>query len=338
MKRLSLSARKCGLSYNMYPSETRGVSRVFKVGLLTAIQCALKALIIVSVLSMASAAQDQVLSLTSGPCVDDGVQVGLFCHWGGTGSCTFDYNRDQLDESPNVACGPNTLRIFYPDGSISDDRCAPTLTVDCFQGEALTSVIVTTVEDTEPSPDPEETLPSPIIVDLSGNGFFLTDAAHGVLFDIEGTGIPMHIAWIATGADNGLLALPGSDGLVHNGKELFGNFTPQPPTVHPNGFLALSVYDQSANGGNGDGIIDSRDSVYSRLRIWVDSNHDGICQPGELHTLPEMGVLSISLDYSLSRRTDEFGNVFRYRAKVNPGQNGQSDVGRKAYDVFFVSK
>jgi hypothetical protein len=33
-------------------------------------------------------------------------------------------------------------------------------------------------------------------------------------------------------------------------------------------------------------------------------------QPEELHTLPEMGVVSISLDYSLSMRTDEFGNVF----------------------------
>ena len=29
---------------------------------------------------------------------------------------------------------------------------------------------------------------SPIILDLDGNGFFLTDAAHGVAFDITGTG------------------------------------------------------------------------------------------------------------------------------------------------------
>ena len=50
-----------------------------------------------------------------------------------------------------------------------------------------------------------------------------------------------------------------------------------------------------------------------------------------------MGVFSISLDYSLSMRTDEFGNVFRYKAKINQGLNGESDVGKKAYDVFFVS-
>lgn len=47
---------------------------------------------------------------------------------------------------------------------------------------------------------------------------------------------------------------------------------------------------------------------------------------------------SISLDYSLSMRTDEFGNVFRYKAKVNAGQPGAGDAGKKAYDVFFVSQ
>lgn len=173
--------------------------------------------------------------------------------------------------------------------------------------------------------------PSPIIVDLNGNGFFLTDAAHGLLFDIKGNGAPMQIAWTAAGADNGFLALPGSDGLVHNGKELFGNFTPQPPSAHPNGFLALAQYD-----ANGDGVIDASDPVYSRLRIWRDANHDGISQPEELHTLAEMGVSSIVLNYSLSMRTDEFGNVFRYKGKVNQGINGKSEVGRQVYDVFFV--
>jgi len=173
-------------------------------------------------------------------------------------------------------------------------------------------------------------------VDLNGSGFFLTDAANGVSFDIKGNGVPMQIAWTAAGAANGFLALPGGDGLVHNGRQLFGNFTPQPPSAHPNGFLALAEYDKPENGGNGDGVIDSRDTIFSSLRLWVDANHDGVCQPEELRTLPAVGVLSLSLDYSVSRRTDEFGNVFRYRAKLNQGTGDTFDVGKKAYDVFFV--
>jgi hypothetical protein len=179
---------------------------------------------------------------------------------------------------------------------------------------------------------------SPIILDLSGNGFFLTNAQNGVQFDISGDGALTQIAWTALGSDNAFLALPGSDGLVHNGKELFGNFTPQPASAHPNGFAALAVYDQSVNGGNGDGIIDARDKNFSSLRLWVDSNHDGICQPEELFTLPSKGVNSISLNYHLSMRRDQFGNLFRYRSRVDPdGRADRSDVGRTAYDVFLTT-
>jgi hypothetical protein len=163
----------------------------------------------------------------------------------------------------------------------------------------------------------------------------LTNAVNGVKFDIAGTGNPIQMSWTAKGADNAFLALPGIDGLVHNGKQLFGNFAFQPPSDHPNGFLALAVYDDPKNGGNGDGIIDSRDVIYPYLRLWIDTNHDGISQPEELHTLASMSVNSISLDYKLSQKVDRYGNGFRYRARVNPDE--ATDVGKIAYDVFFVT-
>ena len=176
--------------------------------------------------------------------------------------------------------------------------------------------------------------PSPIILDISGKGFSLTNAANGVMFDISGTGNPIQIGWTAMGSDNAFLALPGADGLVHDGKQLFGNFTSQPPSDSPNGFAALAVYDDPKNGGNGDGIIDSRDAIFSSLRLWIDASHDGISQPGELHTLASMGVNSISLNYHADAKHDQYGNGFRYRARVNPDE--VTDVGKGAYDVFFV--
>lgn len=158
-----------------------------------------------------------------------------------------------------------------------------------------------------------------------------------MLFDISGTGNPVQMGWTAQGAANAFLSLPGADGFVHNGRQLFGNFTLQPPSATPNGFAALAVYDLPANGGNGDGVIDSKDAIFSSLRLWIDENHDGICQPDELHTLPSLGVDSISLHYHLSRYVDEFGNEFRYRSRVNPDDPDVSHLGRFLYDVFFVT-
>jgi hypothetical protein len=179
---------------------------------------------------------------------------------------------------------------------------------------------------------------SPIIVDTTGHGFHLTSAEDGVIFDISGDGHPVRIAWTAANSGNAFLALDRNhNGKIDDGKELFGNFTRQPKSDDPNGFLALAEFDKPENGGNGDGIIDKKDAVFSHLLLWIDENHDGISQPNELHSLPELGVFSLALNYTESRQVDEYGNAFRYRAAVNPDpQDGESKDGRVTYDVFFV--
>jgi hypothetical protein len=89
------------------------------------------------------------------------------------------------------------------------------------------------------------------------------------------------------------------------GAELFGNFTPQPDPpaeVERNGILALAEFDNPANGGNGDGQIDGRDAVFPSLRQWKDKNHNGVSELNEIHTLSELGMAILNLDYRESRR------------------------------------
>jgi hypothetical protein len=185
---------------------------------------------------------------------------------------------------------------------------------------------------------------SPIIISLArGASYKLTSAAEGVLFDIDGDGTAERVAWTEADSDVAFLAFDrDGDGKITSGRELFGNFTLPGVT---NGFEALRQINKELNGGVERGSVSSDDSLFSRLQLWTDRNHNGISEASELRPLGEV-ITDVGLGYQLMPRRDGHGNLFRLRGWVHirtaPGRNEAKSQAedrtrtRSIWDVYFV--
>ena len=144
---------------------------------------------------------------------------------------------------------------------------------------------------------------TPIVLDLDGNGITTTAAANGVNFDLTATGTASQVGWVGQG--DGLLVRDiNGDGVINDGTELFGGATQlQNGQRAGDGFRAMADLDS-----NGDGQLGSGDAAFSELKLWVDADHDGLTDDGELKGLADFGVVSINLDFAKGSTVDN-GNL-----------------------------
>ena len=152
---------------------------------------------------------------------------------------------------------------------------------------------------------------SPILIALD-DPLELSSDVEGVVFDLASNGTPRRIPWPTHPGVAWLVLDRNANGVIDNGREMFGNFTLLASgTRAKNGYLSLAEFDT-----NHDGRITSADSVFGQLRLWRDTVRNGVTDAGELLSLQSLEVVEISLDYKKSQRTDRWGNRFRFRAPV----------------------
>ncbi|MEM5527184.1 hypothetical protein WN093_00005, partial [Gammaproteobacteria bacterium AS21] len=132
---------------------------------------------------------------------------------------------------------------------------------------------------------------SPLILDLDHDGVETLSIENGVNFDINADGNIDRTGWV--GKDDGLLVMDiNGDGIINDGSELFGeNTLLENGETAEDGFRALSELDS-----NKDSVFDANDQAYDQVKIWKDTNSDGVSQAHELYSLIDLNVESINLN------------------------------------------
>ena len=170
-------------------------------------------------------------------------------------------------------------------------------------------------------------LSTPIILDLNGDGVKTLSISSGVKFDMFADGQNVNTGWVSKG--DGLLVLDrNQDGTINDGSELFGSSTTLASGLKAaDGYVALRELDS-----NSDGSISSEDAAFGDLRIWVDSNSDGLSGAGEVKTLASLGITQISLQTSAELGIDN-GNLVGLTSTYKTADG----LTHAAADVWFAT-
>ena len=174
--------------------------------------------------------------------------------------------------------------------------------------------------------DTAENTKSPLVIDLDGDGVETISSSTGVHFDLDNNTFAETTGWV--GKDDGLLVLDkNNNDTIDNGSELFGNNTALKSGANAaNGFAALADLDSNA-----DGKIDKSDTAFSQLKIWKDANSNGVTDAGELISLADASIQSISTSYNSQTVTDSQGNAHSQTGSVTKTDGSTAAVD----DVWF---
>ena len=215
--------------------------------------------------------------------------------------------------------GPRTLSINH--SGFTPDRAPRSVVLDVWHGR---NMLLRT--------DPEycEKQYSPIVLDLAGNGIELTGPGSGVEFDINDEGKAVYTGWTGGIDDAFLVNDVNKNGVIDNGSELFGSATRLKNGERASdGFAALREHDD-----DGDGLITPKDAIWRRLRLWLDKNHNGRSDKGEIFSMSRAKMESINLNYIPMNEVDQFGNETRMRSTFRRTVRGKSTP-MLMVDVWF---
>jgi len=175
----------------------------------------------------------------------------------------------------------------------------------------------------------------PLVFDLNGDGVKLTSFGDKpVLFDIDHDGKLELTGWTSAADGIVVMDLNGNgdiDGIHETMSEYFngtaGNDGDTGTKPFANGFAALKSLDS-----NGDNKFTLADTAWANVKVWIDSDHDGETDAGELKTLAELGITSINLTSTTQSGLVNGGNEI-----LASGTFVQNGVTKEAQAARFIA-
>src|SRR5690606_11474096 len=148
------------------------------------------------------------------------------------------------------------------------------------------------------------TFMTPIAIDINGDGIETIPIEFGVYFDLDADGANERVGWLSS-TDGFLIIDKNKNGFVDNGSELFGDaYVLKNGELAHDGFAAMLDIDSDGNMK-----LNSLDEQWGDLRIWRDTNSDGISDETELSYLDDLGLQEIDLSPVIQRSHDNYGNI-----------------------------
>jgi hypothetical protein len=150
----------------------------------------------------------------------------------------------------------------------------------------------------------------------------LVDPSASVPFDADGSGLSRRWSWVTKDA-GWLVYDPSGQGRVTSALQMFGNVSFW--LFWDNGYEALRALDD-----NGDGVLTGKE--LHGLAIWQDLNRNGVCDPGEVRSVAEWGIVAISC------RPDRDKPLPGCAAQARQGVTFRDGTRRATYDVILTPR
>ncbi|WP_187274926.1 MULTISPECIES: hypothetical protein [unclassified Methylobacterium] len=148
----------------------------------------------------------------------------------------------------------------------------------------------------------------PLILNLAHDGVQTVNADHSpARFDMGNDGRRVQTGW-GTPGEGYLVDLPSGAQTPTDAADLV-------PT-----FEALRAADT-----NHDSVLDAHDAGWSNLKVWVDASGTAVSDPGSLHSLGDLGIVSIDLNATPDGRPDH-GNTILADGRFTWADGSRGDI------------